>query len=81
MGQTTFSVGAALSVPDQPCIGLPTNPVQMTTAARFCGLVAAYQTASSAENDSAKDALDLRADRLETDSNCLILLKTAISWA
>ena len=53
MGQTTFSVGAALSVPDQPCIGLPTNPAQMTTAARFCGLVAAYQTASGAENDSA----------------------------
>ena len=44
---------SALTVPDQPCIGLPTNPAQMTTAARFGGLVAAYQTASGAENDSA----------------------------
>jgi hypothetical protein len=44
---------SALSAPDQPGSGFLTNPAQMTTAARFCGLVAAYQTASGAENDSA----------------------------
>ena len=46
-------LASAFTVPDQPRIGLPTNPAQMTTAARFGGLVAAYQTASGVENDSA----------------------------
>jgi len=44
---------SAFNAPDHPSTGFPTNPVQMTTAVRFGGAVAAYQTASGVENDSA----------------------------
>ena len=44
----------AFTTPDHPSTGFPTKPAQMTMAARFVGgAVAAYQTASGVENDSA----------------------------
>ena len=62
---------SALTVPDQPCMGLPTNPAQMTTAARFGGLVAAYQQPAARRTIQQRARIALTEERQHprTDAN------------